>query len=261
MLNVRTWSKALCSTTLLSTLVISGGVAAQEWKFSAGLGLYTKNAAWKEIDSQIGVAPLISASYGNWQFLKDGLVSYSVLDEDDFGFSVGINARDGGYDSSSFLASKSSDALVFNGYKSPSEEVTIKVNGNWQFLELNLEQDVSGHSKGLTADLGAKFPLLMLDNGFILNASATVHWQSSDFANYIYGIAGEQIDNSLGRTAYSLDSVTNYSLGLSGFYKLNKAWNLIASVNYTKLDNAVSDSPLIDNDKVTGTFVGAVYSF
>ena len=236
-------------------------VQAEEWEFSTGVGIYSTSEAWKGTSSNQGLAPILSAKYGNWLIGENGIVSYNLLTEDDFGLVVGVNYRNDGYDVDKFLSSEKSTNAVFNGYDSPDGDVTVKVDSYWKFVNLSVEQDVSGHSKGLTADLGVEVPIFNIGNDFIVQAHATVHWQSSDYANYIYGVSSTQVDNSVGRSAYTVGSVTNYSLGLSAFYQLDENWNLIASAQYTKLDDAITDSPLIGDDKVTSAFIGATYSF
>ncbi len=261
MRNFNKITKIICVSSLLTVVSATQFVQAEEWQFTTGLGVYSANEAWKGTDSKQGVAPMLSAKYGDWTIGEDGIVSYSVLSEDDFGLNVGVNYRNDGYDPDKFLSSESSSDAVFTGYKSPEGDITFKIDSYWQFVNLSVEQDISGHSKGLTADLGVEVPIFSLGNDFMVQANANVHWQSSDYANYIYGIAGDQVDNSVGRTAYNVGSVTNYSVGLSAFYQLDKNWNIIASAQYTKLDDAITDSPLIGDDKVTGAFIGATYTF
>ena len=261
MLNFNKVTKAFFTGSLLTLLSASQVVQAQEWQFTTGIGVYSANEAWKGTDSKQGVVPMLSAKYGNWLIGQDGIVSYSLLSEEDFGINVGVNYRNDGYDTDKFLGSESSSDEVFTGYKSPEGDVTFKVDSYWKFVNLSLEQDISGHSKGVTADLGVEVPVFNIGKKFMVQANATVHWQSSDYANYIYGISDKQVDNSVGRALYDAGSVTNYSVGLSAFYQLDKSWNLIASAQYTKLDDAVTDSPLIGDDKVTSAFIGASYSF
>jgi outer membrane protein len=261
MLSVIKIKKILFTSSLISLVSMPQFVQAEEWQFTTGLGVYSANEAWKGTDSKQGIAPILSAKYGNWSIGEDSIVSYSLLNEDDFGLSVGVNYRNDGYDDDKFLGSKKSTDTVFKGYESPDGDVTFKVDGYWEFVNLTLEQDVSGKSKGLTADFGIEMPIFNIGNDFMVQASATMHWQSSDYANHIYGVSTKQVDHSVGRNAYTVGSVTNYSVGLSAFYQLDKNWNLIAAVEYTKLDDAIADSPLIGDDKVTGAFIGASYSF
>lgn len=247
------------ATCLLS--IVSVSAQAQDWEFQAGLGVFTGKEIWKGVDSNTGIAPIFFAKYGQWSFGEDGIVSYHFIEQDDFGFSMGVNYRDDTYDSDGLVSSKTSKDKVFEGYKSPDGDITVTATAYWDMLSVSLEQDVSGNSKGLTADLGINVPIYTVGEDFMLEASAGVNWQSSNYVDYVYGISGKQIDVSKGRTAYAPGSATNYSVGLSAFYQLNRDWTLMASVDYTKLDDKIAKSPLVGEDKVTTAFVGAIYSF
>lgn len=252
----------IASSMLLSlTLSKTTHAATDEWTFTTGLGVHSSNDAWKGAGSYQGVVPILSAYYGNWSIGDDAIFAYQLLNEDDFGLSAGINYRNDGYDKDKTFGSAKSSAKVFEGYKSQSGDVTFKVDGYWQFLNLSLEQDISGHSKGLTADLGVEIPLIELGSSFVLVADAGMQWASSNYNQYNYGINSKQVDNSVGRVAYDVGSTINYSVGLTALYQLNKDWDLIASAQYTKLDDAIADSPLIDTDHTSSVFLAATYHF
>ena len=104
-------------------------------------------------------------------------------------------------------------------------------------------------------------PLLQIRERFAVTANAAVHWESSKHANYVYGIQGDQIDISKGRTEYTPGSVTSYSIGLDARYLINEQWGVFAGVSYTKLDDKIENSPLIDSDKTQVAYLGVVYSF
>jgi outer membrane scaffolding protein for murein synthesis (MipA/OmpV family) len=242
-------------------LSLSSTVQAEEWEFSAGIGGYTTNGIWAGTDAYQGVVPILSASYGNWSFGDESIVSYKLLDMKDFGLSAGFNYRNGGYDSGKAFGSTDSDSAIFNGYESPDGDITFKVDSHWRFVNLTVEQDISGHSKGLTADLGITLPLFNIGKSFMVKAEAGVHWQNDNYAQHIYGVSADQVDNSVGRTAYDIDSTVNYSAGLTAFYKLNQDWDVFAKATYTKLDDEIADSPLVDRDSSTSLFLGAKYNF
>jgi len=260
MLLKKFFTTSALTSALLASLTITNA-QAEEWQFQAGLGIASTSEAWKEVDSTTNIVPIFSAQYGNWYFGDNALVGYHLMDQDDFGLSFGLGYRDDTYDSDGIYSSKASKAEVFEGYKSPDGDVTFITNGYWQMFSLTLEQDISGNSKGLTADFELEVPIFTYGDKFSLQANAGVHWQSSDYANYVYGISGEQIDTSKGRTAYTPGSVTNYSVGLNAMYQINKDWTMLAGVDYIKLDDKIESSPLVGDDKITSAFVGAVYSF
>ena len=64
--------------------------------------------------------------------------------------------------------------------------------------------------------------------------------------HYHYGIEGQQIENSTGRIAYQGKAAVNYEAGLSGLYLINRRWIIIGSLSRTRLDDVITNSPLIE---------------
>lgn len=232
----------------------------EEWEFLVVFGTYSTKDIWKGVKSESGVTPILSVQYGKWLFGHNAIVSYQLLDHENFGLSVGVNYRQDGYNAKGLVSSAKSKDLVFKGYKTPEEDVTIVVDGYWSLFNFTLEQDVSGKSKGLAADLGINAPIYTDDN-FSLQADANMHWKNSNDSQHIYGVSAKQIDKSVGRTAYNIGSTTSYSVGLTATYQLNPDWNLIANAQYMKFDDKIAKSPLVGKDSNTSFLLGATYSF
>ncbi len=232
-----------------------------EFEWQAGIGVVVADTPWVDVDNVVAPFPFVSAQYGNWRFFDEGLISYQWLDEDELSFYTGLDYRDDGYDADGFINNETSDNPVFDGYESPDGDMVFTVGGHWQFVGLSLQQDISGNSKGLTADLMFEHPIYSVGEKFILSASAGMHWQSSDYTQHVYGIEGDQIDVSKGRIAYQPGSATNYSVGLTGIYALNSDWTLIGGYHFVRLDDNIENSPLIEDDKMQSAYLGAVYQF
>ena len=63
------------------------------------------------------------------------------------------------------------------------------------------------------------------------------------------------------RSAYSVDSALNLTAGLEGRYRLFGSSFVSVGLRYTKFDETISDSPIVDNDdRVLATF-GYLYNF
>ena len=253
-------------TSLFSALALTLGgasfqISAQEWEGSIGLGAVVVDAPWKGMDTYVSPFPVFSAEYGRWELFSNGIVSYNWIDQEDMSFYSGIDYRDDTYDADDLSRSETSDDPVFDGYDSPDGDVTFKVGGRWQWFSVDIQQDISGNSKGLTIDGGASVPVFQYGDRFALMANAFVHWESDKYANHVYGIAGKQIDVSKGRTAFQPGSLTSYSLGLDASYQINENWGVFGGLSYTKLDSKLEDSPLIDDDKVALAYLGVAYAF
>lgn len=248
----------------VATLALSPNISfaeETEWEWQAGLGVIVADTPWLDVDNVAAPFPFISGQYGNWQFFDNGLVSYQWIDEEELSFFTGLDYRDEGYDADGLINNETSDNPVFEGYDSPDGDIVFTMGGHWQFIGLYLQQDISGHSKGLTADLEFEIPIYSIGEKFVLSASTGMHWQSSDYTQHIYGIEGAQIDISKGRVAYQPGSATNYSVGLTGMYALNQNWTLIGGYHFVRLDDSIENSPLIEDDKMQSAYLGAVYQF
>jgi outer membrane scaffolding protein for murein synthesis (MipA/OmpV family) len=84
---------------------------------------------------------------------------------------------------------------------------------------------------------------------------------SDNYLQPIYGIEGNQIDQSKGRVAYNVDASINYSISLQAEYLVNKNWVVSATAEYTEVDQHIFDSPLVGDDNVSQIFVGLIHVF
>ena len=260
-MNIRKTLLSLAIAPAVMASTISTAAHADEWHGMVGIGGGYIDSPWKGMDSFPTAVPFVSLEYGNWELLSNGLVTYKWIAEDEFSFYTGIDYRDDTYDPDNLPNSEKSDDPVFKGYKSPDGDLTFKAGGHWMWFGIDVQQDISDQSEGLTVDGGVEIPLIQMGEFFSLNATAGVHWLSSKYANHVYGIQGNQIDVAQGRTAYLPDSVTNYSLGLEASYFFDEQWGVFAGVNYTKLDEKIEKSPLIDSDKSQYAYIGVAYIF
>lgn len=246
---------------VLLGMVLSNRAHSEEWEFEAGMAVFSFDNPWQEVDSNSGIVPIFSASYGDWSFFDDGIVNYQLLGNDNIGIKLGLDYRNDTYDADGYFGSETSNALVFEGYQALDGDVTFTIDSHWKMFYMGLEQDISGNSKGLTANAGIKYPIYQSKTGFRLVANANVEWMSSNYVNYVYGIRGDQIDESKGRFAYQPGSSLNYLLGLTAQFELNKNWNMFGTYHYKFLDSNIEDSPLVETDNTSGLMVGAVYRF
>lgn len=107
-------------------------------------------------------------------------------------------------------------------------------------------RDVAGTSHGveLSLDYGYSWQLGQTS----LTASAGSSWLSSDLTHYYYGILDEEV--SRGVAAYAPGSVFVPHVGVTVTHALGESkWQLLGSVDYQFLPDALQASPLIDRDR------------
>ncbi|MFT4926006.1 MAG: outer membrane scaffolding protein for murein synthesis (MipA/OmpV family) [Phenylobacterium sp.] len=220
-----------------------------QWDVTLGLGAMSVAMPWKGIDRQTAALPYFDLSYGNWQFSAEQLVKYQypLPVGENISVFAGLNYRDDSYDAKGTLFSETSDDPVFADYERLDGEVLFNAGVQWNDLSFSIAQDVSDNTSATSAHLAWELPLYTSSFGLMVNASAKVNWYSEDYVNYYYGIAGDQIKNSVGRVAYQADAATNVELGLNVVYPINQSWAVVGFLSRTRLDDSITDSPLIDS--------------
>ena len=160
-----------------------------------------------------------------------------------------------------------SDSVMLDGMKDrdSSFNLGLKVNTRTPVGTFVLEggYDVTGKYDGFEGSL-------MYTNRIPLGASRLrfypevgIYYWSKRVSDYYYGVNLGEVSVGLNRKAYDLDSTTNYFLGYRVEYPLTKKWGLTHSLRSTWYDNAIKDSPIVEDDAdndVRATF-GLTYDF
>jgi outer membrane protein len=161
---------------------------------------------------------------------------------------VGYRADDGGE--------------AFRGMHNRSDSLHGGVSANMQFdsLKLNIDAltDLLGKSKGqeVSASVGNAF---RLDPALSITPSVGLKWQSEKYTDYYYGVTAQEA--SLVRPLYKGKSVLNYTAGLNVNYLLNKQSHLFAQFEYERLGSEITDSPLVEDNKVMRFYLGYGWHF
>ena len=94
---------------------------------------------------------------------------------------------------------------------------------------------------------------------FRFRPSLSLNWVSSEVNDYEFGVPASSATNL--RPAYSPGSSSSIKLGLSTFVELSEDWRLILTISGEKLDDAVTNSPIVADDTVINGFAGITYTF
>lgn len=128
--------------------------------------------------------------------------------------------------------------------------------GNFR-LSGSLSQDLFDRSGGQVASLS-------LSRGFQwgnarLSPSVGVNWLSGNLAEYEFGVPAASATEW--RPSYSPGSAVNPELGLSVFYEITTGWQLIGNIGVEQLDDTLTDSPLVDEERLAKGFLALGYTF
>ena len=124
---------------------------------------------------------------------------------------------------------------------------------NWQ-LQTQLWQDISNKYQGQHASIGAGRSFETVSGNWQLNAR--LYWKSAKLIDTYYGIDNNEpfyLPRYNGKASWQPE------LRLSWQYPLSQRTALLAFVRYLHLDDAMTDSPLLQDNNVTTWFFGISY--
>ena len=125
----------------------------------------------------------------------------------------------------------------------------------WQ-SRLNLWQDINSKYEGQNASLGwSRFwPLA----GGQFDLSTTLYWKSAKLIDTYYGVGEDELyylQRYDGRASWQPELRFGWQKALTS------RWSVLTFYRYLHLDDAMTDSPLVQDDSVQTWFVGMSYRF
>lgn len=122
--------------------------------------------------------------------------------------------------------------------------LSMKWSGDFGELEAEALADATDTSGGQEIKLEYGYPIEL--GGGRLTPNVGVTWMSKDMANYYYGTLDEEV--ARGVVDYKPGSVTVPHIGVGYFRPIGEKWSLMAFLKYSRLPDAIKDSPLIEKD-------------
>jgi len=237
--------------------------ADDSWRFSAGLGVFSRPKYPGSGETQLVPVPLVSANYGR----------YFIGGTPGAGFPVGVGAsliQNGDWRVGVALGGEltkpraASDALILRGWGDISETALGSVFAayahDWLSVRGYLVSDIGGHDQGtrIAIDVEGRY---RLNEKLTLSAGPGLTWANGKYTQTFYGISAQQ-SLIAGVGPYAAGSGLNtvrFSVGAQ--YQLTPQWSLGASVIAAWLRGDAEDSPITE-DKSQNTYgIFASYRF
>ena len=136
--------------------------------------------------------------------------------------------------------------------------VRFRHRADWGQVQVNIAQDVSGDSKGQTAQVEYAYPVV--SGALTLIPSVGDSWASSTFSDYYFGVSSNDAARS-GLSYYHPDASWSPYVKLIASYRISTNWSAFTQVRFTHLTKAISDSPMVDSTGLTTYLVGVLYHF
>lgn len=84
-------------------------------------------------------------------------------------------------------------------------------------------------------------------------------WRSKSLNNYYYGVRADEV--LANRTVYESGRSVNPHVGIGLDYQLVGRWNIFSLLRNEWLATEITNSPIIDQNKVISVILGLVYRF
>ncbi len=197
------------------------------------------------LDSLFGSGLVAGPSF---EFASIGLAGNKIVDD---GFTVGPELPKEELEERNFDARLAKRDYAANGgfellYISP-----------WGDLQAQVLSDVSSVHHGQEAWLSWTKPWFFKNSQ--VSFTLGLEWQSSNLLSYYYGVRPEEAFS--GRPAYESGSGTNQFMRLQASHSLSRHWQVVAMVEREFLSSAISQSPIVDADRIDTFFTGLYYQF
>lgn len=258
-----------------------GCVESEQFQLSVALGAGQRSNPLYDGESfPMLLLPDFSYYTDTW-FIDNGTVGYSLAQNDQFAVSLvmRLNSEKGYFQrwfagnvitmnsSGAFLppevetgTEKSMSAVSVGHVKKRPTAVDAGLQFNW-FGEqwqsrLNLWQDVNSKYEGQNASLSwSRFwPFA----GGQLDLSTSLYWKSAKLIDTYYGVGEDELyylERYQGRASWQPE------LRLGWQKALTSRWSVLTFYRYLHLDDAMTDSPLVQDDSVQTWFIGMSYRF
>lgn len=239
----------------IATATSTPSVAESELQL--GVVTAVNTTFYEDLGEEYYLLPLMIAEYGRF-YLRGVHGGYRFF-QDDEGQSLALEVRRtfDGYgkddiDDGDALAGMSDrDAAWEAGlaYETPLAGGQMKAR---------LMQDISNTHDGLSVRFEFERPL-WTDQSHMLSWYAGSEYWNSKKTDYYFGVTpGETTAN---RSLYTADDSSSSFVGGNLIKQIDKNISILANIEYLRMSDAVSDSPLVDRQDQWSAYAGIFYQF
>lgn len=226
---------------------------SEGWHGIIGVGILLETMPYKEMDQRILPLPYLIMRRGN--FFIEGLeLGYRAIEGANGHFDLIITPRLDGFEAD--------ESHWFDGMEDREFSIDGGVVTKWRqgTVEFNLTAltDILDKNGGqeLSVSVGNTY---LAGKMATLTPSLGLKWQSDDLVDYYYGVTTYEARPD--RPAYMGEATLNYTAALNGTYSLGKRSTLFGGIEYERLGQDISDSPLLETEQIISIFMGYGWQF
>jgi MipA family protein len=240
---------------LLNTLLLSSSTLLAQSELDLKLGIVALNSSTPYVgyDSKNYILPAISLKYGD--FYLEGLEAGFKLYSDD-GAKVSV------FTSVSFLGYDSNESPFLNDMSDRDMDIQTGLKFSYDIgadtLSLRASTDLYNTHDGYSFELKYIHKLLVSEQN-LLYVYGGLDYLSDKKSTYYYGVRAQEA--TAARAFYELSDTTTPFIGVRNIYLFNEKLSLVANAKYSKLDNSIEDSPIVDDGYEFSAFAALMYRY
>jgi len=227
-------------------------VLGRRGRLGVGLGTIVNQSPYAGADARVIAIPMISY-VGNRLFVAGPMVNVLAYGGKRTKVSATLQYRFDGFD---IDESENLDGMHERGDTlMAGARVGFEPKVRWR-TRVEVLTDVLGEHDGqyVTAELSRTFQF----GDLRAEPAIGVEWMSSTMADHYYGV--RPIETTADRPVYVPGDVFNPTLALGISYPITDAINVIGRAQWSPLDHAISDSPIVVRDSLASMFLASAYA-
>lgn len=251
----------LCAITLTTLSAVAFAQAQDQHRWGIGAGAAAIDSPFVGEGTRIRAVPLVSYE-GDKFFFRGPAGGYHLVNSPGFSFDVIGSLRLDGFDvedlGANELAMRGIDRRLLEDRDDQLDAgLGLNWRGDYGDVMLRMLTDVTDRSGGQEISLSYSYRLQL--GSFTVTPHVAVSHLSDDLADYYYGTLDEEV--ARGVIDYKPGDTLIPQVGVNISRPIDKHWVVMGSLRYMSLPDDLSDSPLIDSDRVSTAFVGTTYRF
>lgn len=223
-------------------------------QWAVGLGMLSSPRPYVGAENSTFPAPLIELSYKKL-YIQGIQAGYRLFDNGKFSADARVGIVFNGLDPE--------DSDFLEGMNKRRSTIEGGFVGAWKpgkfRLSAGVYTDLLGRYYGQQATLDFSRTWTFNRYRWGLTPSIGLVWQSSNFVDYYYGVTPDEATPD--RPAFSGHAAVNLNSSLFAYYYLNMRIRLTGYVRVQRLDNEISDSPIVDKARGIFGLLGITYRF
>lgn len=249
--------KTLANAVLTACLVVANiGANVQAGKLSAGIAVISAQSPFIGEGTKTLLIPAVKYDTENFHYFLDS-AAYTFVNHKSNAFSCSAS----GVAKLRYLYRDKEGDLAGMVDRGASLDVGIKFNtkASWGNLGLTFIADATSKHEGNETSVSYSYDH-MATNKLIFTPSIEISNYSKKLADYNYGVRASEAITAT-RAEYHPDDAMLGKVNLTIIYLLSEHWTLLQNTNITYLDDTLTNSPIVIEDREIQVFFGALYKF